>query len=106
MFEMRHDDRCTLPDDVFHHRLIITRQGFLLGDADYSFLTPGSGTKSVTKEGASEAGFPVNERGLPIPDNQECTPAPRACMFIDTEIFRFILSVQVQCDHHGRRLFR
>jgi hypothetical protein len=90
MFQMRLNNRCTLPDDILHDRLLIVGYSFSL-DYRYRPLRTGTdaGTKAVTKEIAYEPCLSVNKLKSSFRAVRYALTASRAFGIINTDYFPF-----------------
>jgi len=90
MFEMRLYYRCSLPDDIFHDRLLIVGNRFPLNDADCALRTgANAGTKTVTKKIADKPCLAIDQLNGSLRAVRDALATPCASGIINTDYVPF-----------------
>jgi hypothetical protein len=90
MFEMRRNYRCTLPDDIFHDRLLIVGNRFPLNDADRPFRAgTNAGTKTIAEKVTDQPCLSVDELKSTLRAVRDALTASRAFCIVNTDYVPF-----------------
>jgi hypothetical protein len=90
MFEMRLNYRCSLPDDIFHDRLLIVGNRFPLNDADRSFRAgTNAGTKTIAEKVTDKPCLSIDELQGSLRAVRDALATSRAFCIVNTDYVPF-----------------